>query len=551
MDLRRILGRRILERNRINLEKRISFEGKYAFIKNDPHLYVDLEAVSQKFPKWNLELTEKKGATDMYLVNFIKESDREVYRPSTTDNLRSGKAFELDGSDYNSFFEKYDLYIKDEYSRDLLDALWQINEGLMTEVNYPQFASSTIKVLLPKDKIERKALRCALEKKTRDELETTRHRNVPEISPEFIDNTPYFKNKLSEFIIKAKLQLASGSGILLMTGPPSTGKSAFLKYAASIMNREYFEHASDKWQTKNSLVTAIRFGEFGPYSVPAGFTKAITTPNTLINIEEIKEWPEALRKSLNPFFAGSKVFLSPDGTRYDIADNILLCAATNLGAIYRQDDEPFTADFWSRIEVVEYEYAPLHVSREYYDTVFNPRKDNLLTVQDLVRKQFMYDLAPDNPADKAVYFSKQFLEFILLPKADEQVKRTNLSNYINNYFEKDISKEETTISPEEAIKVSMNRLKDFQGYTATEFYDLYDHFVNDQNLRTNRLATMRTRDSDYYNHLKALILCIRHIEACLRSLRDIFYTSAGQTEIEGTNREFIKCVHLLGLIGKM
>jgi len=552
MDLRRILSRKILERNRTNLERRISFEGKYAFIKNDPHLYVDLESVSQVFPKWNLELTEKKGGLDQYLVSFIKESDKEVYRPSTTDNLRSGKAFELSGSDYGEFFTRYDLYIKEEYSNELLDALWNIHEGAMTEVNYPQYASTTIKALLPSGEIGRKALRCALEKKNRDELERTRSRNVPEITPEFIDNTPYFKNKLHEFVLKAKLQLESGSGILLLTGPPSTGKSAFLKYAASIMNREYFEHASDKWQTKNSLVTAIRFGEFGPYSVPAGFTKAITTPNTLINIEEIKEWPEALRKSLNPFFAGSDVFLSPDGTSYKIADNILLCAATNLGAIYRQDDEPFTADFWSRIEVVEYDYAPLHVSREYYDTIFDPRNEkNLLTVQDLARQFFMYSQAPSEASNKAVYFAQQFLEFILLPKADEQIKRSNLSNYISEYFANDITKQDASISPEEAIKVSMRRLKEFQGYKPAEFYDLYNHFINGEKLRTRRLSTMRTLDNDLYEHLKVLILCIGHIEACLRSLRDIFYTSAGQTEIEGTNREFIKCVYLLGLMGKM
>ena len=550
-DLRRILGRKILERNRINIEKRITFEGKYAYIKNDPHLYVDLDTVSQNYPKWHLDLTEKKGSADKYLVNFIKESDREVYRPSTTDNLRSGKAFELDGSDYSDFFVKYDLYIKEEYTYELLDALWNIYEGTMAEVNYPQFAKTTIKVLLPNNEIERKALRCALEKKSRDELENTRKRNVPEISPEFIDNTPYFKHKLQEFIIKSKIQLASGSGLLLLTGPPSTGKSAFLKYAASIMNREYFEHASDKWQTKNSLVTAIRFGEFGPYSVPAGFTKAITTPNSLINIEEVKEWPEALRKSLNPFFAGSKVFLSPDGTRYNIADNILLCAATNLGAIYRQDDEPFTADFWSRIEVVEYNYAPLHVSRAYYDSIIYPKKNKLLTVQDLARQQFLYDQAPAQPENKAVYFSKQFLEFILLPKADEKVKRANLSNYINEYFENDITKDKDAVSPEEAMKVAMRRLKDFQGFTPMEFFDLYDHFINGQNLRAKRLATMRARDNNLYNHLKTLVLSIGHIEACLRYLRDIFYTSAGQTEIEGTNREFIKSVYLLGLMGKL
>ncbi len=551
MDLRRILGRRILQKSRTNLEKRITSEGKYAYVKNDPHLYVDLEAVSQLFPKWHLELIEKKGSIDKYLVSFIKESDKEVYRPSTTDNLRSGKAFELDGSDYNVFFEKYDLYIKDEYSHDLLEALWNIYEGKATEVNYPQFARTTIDVLLPTEEIGRKALRCALEKKKRDDLEKTRNRNVPEITPEFIDNTPYFSHKLNEFIIKAKLQLVSGSGVLLLTGPPSTGKSAFLKYAASIMNREYFEHASDKWQTKNSLVTAIRFGEFGPYSVPAGFTKAITTPNSLINIEEIKEWPEALRKSLNPFFAGSKVFISPDGTKYNIAENILFCAATNLGAIYRQDDEPFTADFWSRIEVVEFDYAPLHVSRDYFERIFNPQKSNMLTVRDLVRKHFMYYHAPEKPENKAVYFSKQFLEFILLPKADEEIKRTNLSNYINEYFSNDVTVSELAVSPEEAIKVSMKRLKDFQGFTPEEYYDLFDHFINNQSLRTKRLVTMKAVDNGLYEHYKVLILSIGHIESCLRHLRDIFYSSAGQTEIEGTNREFIKCIYLLGLMGKV
>jgi len=551
MDLRRILGRRILEKNRINLEKKISFEGKYAFIKNDPHLFVDLESVSQDFPKWHLEINEKKGSIDQYLVSFIKESDKEVFRPSTTDNLRSGKAFELSGLDYGAFFNKYDLYTKEEYSHELLDALWNICEEIMTEVNYPQFASTTIQVLLPQDEIERKALRCALEKKNRDELEKTRKRNVPEITPEFIDNTPYFKYKLHEFILKAKLQLESGSGILLLTGPPSTGKSAFLKYAANIMNREYFEHASDKWQTKNSLVTAIRFGEYGPYSVPAGFTKAITTPNALINIEEIKEWPEALRKSLNPFFAGSKFFISPDGTRYRIADNILLCAATNLGAMYRQDDEPFTSDFWSRIEVIEYDYAPLYVSREYYNNLFKPKRDNLLTVQDLARQYFLYKQAPKEGKNKAVYFAQQFLEFTLLPKADEQVKRANLSNYINEYFGNDVTQDESAVSPEEAVKVAMRRLKDFHGYKAEEFYDLFDHFINGQKLRTRRLSTMKTMDNNLYEHLKVLILCIGHIEACLRSLREVFYSSAGQTEIEGTNREFIKCVYLLGLMGRM
>ncbi len=76
-------------------------------------------------------------------------------------------------------------------------------------------------------------MRCGLEKKYREHLERTRTRNVPTISPEFIDETPYFQEKMQEFIVKAKLQLVNGAGLILLSGPPSTGKSAFLKFIAA------------------------------------------------------------------------------------------------------------------------------------------------------------------------------------------------------------------------------------------------------------------------------------------------------------------------------
>ena len=53
-----------------------------------------------------------------------------------------------------------------------------------------------------------------------------------------------------------------------------------------------------------------------------------------------------------------------------------------------------------------------------------------------------------------------------------------------------------------------------------------------------------------YEQLKTLIFCLRYLEGGLRMLREKFYSSAGQTEVEGTNRKFIKCVYLMGLIGK-
>jgi hypothetical protein len=556
MDMRRKLERRILERNREDLEKLVTYEGKYAFIQNDPDLYIDPESNIRTFPTWEIQLLEKKGTMGHYLITFIRNTDGTVYRPSAVDNLNAAKAFEIHEDDYPNFNSSYQQFSDKAHSYDFLNAVWEIKLGQKEATNFPQFDKETIKRLLPTNAIEQKALRCALEKKYREHLERTRERNVPVISPEFIDDTPYFQEKLCEFAIKAKLQLVSGSGIILLSGPPSTGKSAFLKFMSAIMNREYFEHAADKWQTKNSLITAIKFSESGPYATPAGFTRAITTPYSLVSIEEIKEWPEALRKSLNPFFAGSKTFVSPDGTAYDIGENLLLCAAANLGAMYRQDDEPFTADFWSRIEVVEYNYAPERVGRSYFDNLFMPTPKDILTLQDLVRSYFRYGDAPVDAVEKAYYFVPQFVNFIMLPKADEKVKRENLRNHIDEYF-KEVGTGtvedafETEYSPEEAAKVALRRMKDFQGYSAREFYDLYDHFVNRQNLRSRRFIDMQTSDVERYEHLKTVVFSLRLMEGCLRSLRRQFYSTAGQTELEGTNREFIKMVYLLGLMGRV
>lgn len=548
-ELRQRLERRILERNREDLEKMVAFEGKYAFIQNDPNLFVDLNSTIQQFPSWELDLEEKKGQPGTFQAVFYRSTDREVYRPSTKENLQASGAFQISEEESGDFLSAFNLYVSAENSFEFLDALWEIANNRRKTDDYPQFKPSTIKDMLPEGKALLKALGCAREKKHREELERNRKREVPVITPEFIDETPYFQYKLKEFIIKAKLQLTTGAGIILLSGPPSTGKSAFLKFMAAVMNREYFEHASDKWQTKNSLVTAIKFGENGPYTKPAGFTKAITTPHSLLNIEEIKEWPEALRKSLNPFFAGSDVFLAPDGTAYKIGENILLCAAANLGAIYRQDDEPFTADFWSRIEVVEYDYSPHEIDRDYYESLHKPRKNSFLTMKDLARSFFDYRSAPSDPDHRARYLSEKFIKFLLLPKADEQVKRDNLGHHINQFFQlENQTLERVILGPEEAAKVALRRLRDFQGYSAQNFFDLYDHFINGEPLRSARLAKLQTTDVKLYEHLRVLILSLRYLEGCLRHLRERFYSSAGQTEIEGTNREFINAVHLLGLV---
>ncbi|NJC26863.1 AAA family ATPase [Neolewinella antarctica] len=549
-ELRLRLERVILDKNRKNLERTIAHEGKYAFVQNDANLFVDLESTVRTFPKWSLELIEKSGQANRYLATFIRDSDREVFRPTTTENLRSGRSFEVDGEDAGEYLRQYQHYETAEYELPVLEAVWSISQGKNKAGDFPQFTGETLKGLLPSDETARRALGAAREKKRRDRLERTRDRNVPEISPEFIDETPYFQAKLREFFIKAKLQLGTGSGVLLLSGPPSTGKSAFLKFAAALMNREYFEHAADKWQTKNSLVTAVRFGENGPYTTPAGFTRAITTAHSLINIEEIKEWPEALRKSLNPFFAGSKDFTAPDGTVYKIGDNILLCAAANLGAMYRQEDEAFTADFWSRIEVVEYDYAPHHIDQAYFAELHQPLKHEHLTMGDLVRAEFSLAETTGEADQRARQIARRLLTFLLLPKADDQVKRDRLRQEMNNFFERPTSNT-GVYGPEEAAKVALRRIKDLQQFSPGQFFDLYDHYVNGAALRDPAFARWQTTDLTRYKHVRVIFLTLWYLEGCLRHVRELFVRSGGQSEIEGTNREFISSVYLLGLMGQL
>ncbi|MEL6923100.1 MAG: AAA family ATPase, partial [Bacteroidota bacterium] len=548
IELKRKLEQRILERNRADLERLVAYKGKYAYVQNDPELYVDLDSTIRVFPTWTLQLKEKKGVNGVLLINFMRKTDREIYQPGTTENLAAGKAFEIEADQYPDFNQHYQQYASVNHSYELLKATWKIKMKEAKVEDFPQFDESQLQHLAPQSPIQAKALRCALEKKYREHLERTRERAVPKIAPEFIDSTPWFQGKLNEFLIKSKLQMMDGAGIILLSGPPGTGKSSFLKFVSSIMNREYFEHAADRWQTKNSLTTALKFGEQGLYEIPAGFTRAITTPHSLVNIEEIKEWPEALRKSLNPFFAGSKLLIAQDGSTFQIGDNILLCAAANLGSMYREMDEPFTADFWSRIEVVEYDYAPEQVDKTYMRRLHYPDKSELLTMQDLCRRHFNYEFAPTATAEKATFYTKQFLEFILLPKADEHIKRNNLKSQIDAWFSENKGKG-TNYNPEEAAKIALRRMRDFQGYEVFEFFELFDHFVNGAALRTNKLIDLQSTDTQKYEHLKFLIIALRQMEGCLRSIRRQFYSTAGQTEIEGSNREFIRCVHLLSLIG--
>jgi hypothetical protein len=138
---------------------------------------------------------------------------------------------------------------------------------------------------------------------------------------------------------------------------------------------------------------------------------------------------------------------------------------------------------------------------------------------------------------------------MLLPKADERVKRDNLGHSIATYFSSAPKKDGQIYGPEEAAKVALRRLRAFQGYSAENFFDLYDHFVNDTPLRSSRLAKLQTTDVGKYERLRVMILCLHAMEGCLRTLREQFYSSAGQTEIEGTNREFINGAFLLGLVG--
>ncbi|MEM6769747.1 MAG: hypothetical protein AAF597_04095, partial [Bacteroidota bacterium] len=164
-ELRQRLERRILERNREDLEKMVAFEGKYAFIQNDPNLFVDLNSTIQQFPTWSLDLEEKRGQPAIYQVLFRRDTDREVYRPGTKDNLEAAGAYQVSEAESGDFLLSFSAYSAGENSFEFLDALWQIVNKRRQATDFPQFKPSTIKDMLPENKASQKALGCAREKK--------------------------------------------------------------------------------------------------------------------------------------------------------------------------------------------------------------------------------------------------------------------------------------------------------------------------------------------------------------------------------------------------
>ena len=220
--------------------------------------------------------------------------------------------------------------------------------------------------------------------------------------------------------------------------------------------------------------------------------------------------------------------------------------------MYRQDNEPFTADFWSRIEVVEYDYAPSLVQAEYVQSLFKKKPKPYLTLSEMIQEYFRYDSRPKQIQKKAASYAKQIVEFIVLPKADEKIKRKNIQNYINEYFkspEKAAAGEQ--FNPEEAAKIVLKRVKSLRQFSLIEFYDFYDHVINKSKLRSADLKKLAKSDVEQFNQIKIRILIIQRLEGVLRYLRTKFYATAGQSEVEGTNREFIKGVLLLDLVSEL
>ncbi|MEM1359431.1 MAG: hypothetical protein AAGF89_14590, partial [Bacteroidota bacterium] len=199
--------------------------------------------------------------------------------------------------------------------------------------------------------------------------------------------------------------------------------------------------------------------------------------------------------------------------------------------------------------VVEFNYAPHATNRDYVSQLHSPPSSNFLTMRDLARDYFNLRSAPTSARERAKFLARKFLEFLLLPKADEQIKQDNLSHQLGRFFDSQAGTGGSTFGPEEAAKVALRRMKDFQGYSPKNFFDLYDHFVNGQSLRSQRLAKLQSTDVKKYEHLHILILTLYYLEGALRNLREQFYSSAGQSEIEGTNREFINAVYLLEMVG--
>ena len=179
-------------------------------------------------------------------------------------------------------------------------------------------------------------------------------------------------------------------GLLVLSGEKGTGKNFVVDYYASITNRPVFTFVSSPDTTKQDLAYNIGFQNGETVNIPSEIIQAITTPNSMLILDEVNLLDPAIAKFLNTLFDGRRSLFA-NGIEIKAAPNTIIVGLINPS--HYTGVQPLPETIRDRAMVMEVHYPPLRIKEKINGVeVISYSYDEALMVKDYIE---LFDSVPD------------------------------------------------------------------------------------------------------------------------------------------------------------
>ncbi|MBP9819767.1 AAA family ATPase [Candidatus Woesebacteria bacterium] len=160
-----------------------------------------------------------------------------------------------------------------------------------------------------------------------DQLDEAGLNGVPKLDPRY-KMPPYFEKQLGEFATLVNRQLGLGNnklleemmankqapeweklqakGMTVVVGPRGTGKNKMVEHYAAITNRPLFRYPCSPDKEERDFMHDIMLQDGDIIKVPSRILIAVTTPNAIIELDEVNLLEPAVAKFFNSLLDGDR-----------------------------------------------------------------------------------------------------------------------------------------------------------------------------------------------------------------------------------------------------
>jgi MoxR-like ATPase len=209
------------------------------------------------------------------------------------------------------------------------------------------------------------------------DIDAEANEHIPENNKKY-KLTPYFESKLAQFATLINRQIGLGNngvlqemvdkniapdwsslvskGITILVGARGTGKNQLADYYCNISNRPLFRYACSPDKEERDLTYDIELQDGNVVRIPTRILTAITTPNAVLELDEINLLKPNVAKFFNSLFDGDRAIYLNDQV-IKAAPGVIMVGLMNNADYDGVEDLPDTID--DRANIMEMGYPPL------------------------------------------------------------------------------------------------------------------------------------------------------------------------------------------------